>query len=240
VVDVSEARVVAVLARAPSAPGKRRLFAALGVPPDPALRAALLLDTLDGVAASGVRRVVAVEPAASVREVRALVPPDVDVMPQAAGDLGARMRAVMADLFARGALAVAVVGSDLPDIHPGLIGQAFSALGAGKGAPGGGGGGGLVLGPAEDGGYYLVAATRLPPVFDRIAWGSARVLDETLSAAAAAGLFVHLIDAFRDVDDVPALLAVRAPRTAAWAATWLAAQSSRTTGAGGTVRTRDP
>ena len=51
-----------MLTRAPSSGGKTRLFTSLGIPSDPALLTALLLDTLDGAAAPGVRRVVAVTP----------------------------------------------------------------------------------------------------------------------------------------------------------------------------------
>ena len=94
-VDAADAPVVAVLTRAPSSGGKTRLFASLGLPPDPALLTALLLDTLDGAAAPGVRRVVAVTPPESCDEVRRIVG-DVEVMPQPHGDLGDRMRGVMA------------------------------------------------------------------------------------------------------------------------------------------------
>src|SRR5688572_30742868 len=59
-VDASFAPAVAILTRAPSSGGKTRLFASLGRSPDPALLSALLLDTVDGVAAEGVRRVIAV------------------------------------------------------------------------------------------------------------------------------------------------------------------------------------
>ena len=47
-----------------------------------------------------------------------LLPPRVEVVPQHAGDLGDRMRALMAQAFARGAAAVLLVGSDLPDLSP--------------------------------------------------------------------------------------------------------------------------
>ncbi len=202
------ARVVAVLARAPSAPGKRRLFDALGLASDPALLAALLLDTLDGVSVPGVPRLVAVDPPAAVDDVRALVPPGVAVIAQGDGDLGARMRALMGAAFAGGARAVVLVGSDLPDIQPAVVEAAFAALAADPGA--------LVLGPALDGGYYLVASTHVPDVFDGVAWGTPSVLDETRARARAAGLTVRLLPPLRDVDVPDDLRRVRAPRTSAW------------------------
>jgi hypothetical protein len=211
-VDVAGARVLAILTRAPSSGGKRRLFAALGCPPDPALLTALLLDTLDGAAVAGVRRVVAVTPAASCGEVAALVPRDVAVIPQAEGDLGMRMGSAFTLLFARGATAVAIIGSDLPDIDGASVRSAFERLADDPES--------LVLGPAVDGGYYLIGSTRVPPVFEGIEWGSARVLEQTVKAASAAGLRVSLLTVAADVDRPDDLRRVAgrgsARRTAAW------------------------
>jgi uncharacterized protein len=207
VVDLAGAAVVAILTRAPSAGGKSRLFAALGRAPDPALLTALLLDTLDAVAIAGVPRVIAVEPPEACAEVRALAP-DVDVIPQRPGTLGVRMQAVMSAVFAAGASAVALIGSDLPDIRPHVFADAFATLDADPT--------GLVLGPATDGGYYLIAAKSVPPVFDAIDWGTAGVLEQTRAAAGRRGIRVHLIEAMSDVDAVADLDRIAAPRTSAW------------------------
>lgn len=206
-VDLADASVVAILTRAPSAPGKSRLFAAIGCPPDPSLTTALLLDTLDAATIPGTRRVIAVEPAAACDEVRALAP-GVEVMPQADGTLGDRMAAAMGRLLGRGARAVALVGSDLPDLPPQAIASAFARLQQDPAA--------LVLGPAHDGGYYLIAATCVPPVFAGVEWGGRRVLDQTLELARQAGIAVHLLDSATDVDDISTLAAVQARRTSAW------------------------
>ena len=148
-VVASSAPVVAILTRAPSSGGKTRLFASLGLPGDPALLTALLLDTIDGAAAPGVRRVIAVTPAEACDDVRRLAA-GVDVMPQPDGDLGDRMRGVMAALFELGAPAVALIGSDLPHLTPATIAEAFACVADDADT--------LVLGPAADGGYYLIAA----------------------------------------------------------------------------------
>ena len=178
-VGVAQAPTVAVLARAPSAGGKRRLFAALGLPADPTLLTALLLDTLDGVLATGFRVLVGVEPPSAADEVRALVPPRVEVVAQSAGDLGDRMRALMGEAFARGADAVVLVGSDLPDLSPEPLREAVDVLDAEPHA--------VVLGPAADGGYYLVGATQLPDIFTGIDWGGPDVLAQTEAAADRVG-----------------------------------------------------
>ncbi len=212
-VDVAGARVVAVLSRAPSSGGKTRLFAALGRAPDPQLLESLLLDTLDGAAAPGVTRVVSVTPAAACDEIASLIPPGIGVMPQSTGDLGERMHSLFTSLFAAGARAVVLIGSDLPAITPSIVAAAFERLDRDLGA--------LVLGPAADGGYYLIGATRVPPVFDRIEWGSDAVLAQTRAAAAIAGLRVSLVNRLADVDTPDALErvaeALPASRTARWA-----------------------
>lgn len=205
---MADAAVVAVLTRAPGHGGKSRLFAGLGTAADPALRLALLLDTLDGVAASGAARVVAVEPAEACDQVRASLPDDVGVIAQADGSLGDRMREVMAALFARGARAVALVGSDVPDIDGRQIARAFALIERDPGL--------LVLGPAADGGYYLIAAAGTPRVFDGIPWGTSDVLPATIRAAADRGVRVALVDPLHDVDTPADLRRVNAARTRAW------------------------
>jgi rSAM/selenodomain-associated transferase 1 len=212
-VDAADAPVVALLTRAPSSGGKTRLFASLGRPPDPALRTALLLDTLDGSAAPGVRRVIAVTPPEGCDEVRRLAG-GVEVMPQPVGHLGDRMRGIMASLFEQGAPAVALIGSDIPHIAPGTIAEAFTALTRHPDV--------LVLGPAADGGYYLIASQRLPDVFTGVEWGSSHVRQQTARAAEQCGLTVHYLSTMADVDNADDLRRAcatgRAPRTAAWLA----------------------
>jgi rSAM/selenodomain-associated transferase 1 len=206
-VDLAGAGVVAILTRAPSAGGKSRLFRALGLPPDPALLAALLLDTVAAVRASGTPCIIAVEPPHSCAEVRALVP-GLEVVPQSSGALGGRMAAVMRMALDRGAAACAIVGSDLPDLVPGVLTDAFAALQAQPLS--------VVLGPAADGGYYLIAATGVPDLFDGIEWGTPRVLAQTLAAARQRGVETHLLAPMEDVDGVGELRRVVAPRTRAW------------------------
>jgi rSAM/selenodomain-associated transferase 1 len=219
--------VVAVLTRAPSRGGKRRLFAALGRPSDPALLSALLLDTLDGVRLDGTIRVVCVEPGDACDEVRALVPHDVHVQPQRGGSLGERMRMTMDDLFAGGASIVVLVGSDLPDIMPSSIADAVSTLRSNPAS--------VVLGPAQDGGYYLIAATTTPDVFDDVEWSSRRVLEQTRAAASRHGLRVHLLETLGDVDMPEDLRSVRAGRTRSWLEGAVADRHGSAT----TSRTRD-
>jgi uncharacterized protein len=210
-VGAAHPHVLAILTRAPSAGGKTRLFHSLGIAPDPALLSALLLDTLHGSAAPGVRPVVVVTPAGACAEVSAIVG-EVEVMAQSEGDLGERMRATMITLFAQGASVVGLLGSDIPHVSGASIASAFDLVSRDAGA--------LVLGPAEDGGYYLVVARRVPDIFTGIDWGGSRVLAQTRTAARRDGFRVECLDTLADVDTSEDLRRVallgRTPRTAAW------------------------
>lgn len=212
-VDLSGQAVVAILTRAPSAGGKSRLFRALGRPVDPALLRALLLDTLEAIPRDRVTRVICYTPPAAAAEMETLAPPGVGAIAQRDGDLGARMRGVFDDLFARGAALVIAIGSDLPALTADIIGQACDVLSERPDA--------VVLGPAADGGYYLVGATRTPSrVFDGIPWSTPAVLAETEKAAARAHLQIVRLPTLFDVDTPDDLRrAAQTPaatRTRAW------------------------
>ena len=125
---------------------------------------------------------------------------------QRGDDLGERLAAVFADLFAGGSGSVVVVNSDSPALPPEYLEQAFAELAEG----------GLVLGPAADGGYYLIGAGRatwdagaaaIRELLAGSPMSSPRLLDHTLRAAQAAGLRVAQLPLWVDVDE-PADLGV--------------------------------
>jgi rSAM/selenodomain-associated transferase 1 len=111
---------------------------------------------------------------------------------QSAGDLGQRMAEAFRAAFAEGAERVVVVGTDCPELSPDLLARAFGALR--DQAP-------VAIGPALDGGYYLLGMSAFfPELFDGIAWSTERVLAQTLQRAEAIGLTCHLLPPLRDVD----------------------------------------
>jgi rSAM/selenodomain-associated transferase 1 len=151
---------------------------------------AFLADTLDRVAAVGDRRVVAFAPAEAWGYFHAMSGGRFDQLAQADGDLGRRLHAFFEDRLGRGARAVVVIGTDSPTLPVDWIARAFELLAAAD----------LVLGPAADGGYYLIGCARpLPAVFDGIAWGSATVLGETVRRLAPSRRLV-LLPPWYDVD----------------------------------------
>lgn len=110
---------------------------------------------------------------------------------QGEGDLGARMAAAFGVELAAGG-PVVIVGTDSPSLPPRLVDAAFAALAE---VP-------AVIGPASDGGYYLLGLRDgIPPVFGPgIEWGSETVLGRTLAALAASGVAFRVLDPWYDVD----------------------------------------
>ena len=198
-------RHLALLARAPSAVGKTRLTSGLPELRARTLREALFLDTLDSAQSLHIPITVFGTPGDRLDELQALAG-GVLTMAQAEGDLGVRMHAACACLFERGASSVVLIGSDLPSLPPSHISAAFDALEAGAE---------VVLGPADDGGYYLIGLSRpTPALFEGIVWGSAGVLQATRAAAAGLGLRAHEIASWYDVDtpaDLGRVLSEREP-----------------------------
>jgi len=118
--------------------------------------------------------------------------PGVPLLPQGEGDLGARMARLFGAAFREGYRRVILIGADTPHLGPGRLERAFLALET----PGT-----VVLGPAEDGGYYLIGLSApCAALFEGIAWGRDRVLAETLYRADAKGLKTHLLPMERDID----------------------------------------
>ncbi len=117
------------------------------------------------------------------------------VVPQGGGGLGSRLQRQLVRASREGAGRIVLLGSDLPSLEPGDLGDAFQALEA---AP-------WVLGPAEDGGYWLIGARQPHPSpfvgpGVAMAWGTAAVLHSTLRLAALHGIRVPLLTPRADLD----------------------------------------
>lgn len=112
-------------------------------------------------------------------------------IPQGSGDLGQRMSRAFASAFAAGKKRVLVVGADCPDLSAELLATALDLLETKD----------LVLGPAMDGGYYLIGLRQMKPdLFLDIKWGTNSVLNSTLARAARLGLSVGLLAVLSDID----------------------------------------
>jgi uncharacterized protein len=111
---------------------------------------------------------------------------------QASGDLGTKMQSAFETLFARGYKKVVIVGSDLLDLQVQHIAQAFRALQYHD----------FVIGPAADGGYYLLGMNSLTPeLFQNKAWSTESVLSSTLADIQILNKTVHLLPQLTDIDE---------------------------------------
>lgn len=195
---------VVVMAKAPR-PGhaKTRLSPLLGPDGAAALQAALIEHTVT-LAASVAPTYVAVDPPDAAAEVTPLLPAGVPVFGQTGGDLGSRMSAAAAQVSAAPGGPVIILGTDVPTLTTATLRTAADLLAAGADA---------VLGPAMDGGYYLIglpgpdtAAFAIEPR----QWGGDQVLAATLAALALSGRVPALLEPLPDLDtpaDARALLA---------------------------------
>ncbi|MBD2541354.1 TIGR04282 family arsenosugar biosynthesis glycosyltransferase [Coleofasciculus sp. FACHB-SPT36] len=116
---------------------------------------------------------------------------DIIYQPQGEGDLGQRMKSAFQTAFAAGMEGVAIVGTDCPGLDAKIMAQAFEQLN----------GHDLVLGPAIDGGYYLIGLRRIiPELFEEINWGTSEVREKTVAIAISLGLAVAYLPPLFDVD----------------------------------------
>jgi rSAM/selenodomain-associated transferase 1 len=186
------ARVLGLFAKRPDAGRVKTRLAAQASPEWAAQVAdAFLCDTLARLAGIADRRVVAFAPDDAGPFFADRVGNRFALVPQVVGDLGQRVAAFIAGELEAGARAVVVVGTDSPTLPPALVEQAFRELERAD----------VVLGPATDGGYYLVGcAARLPPLFDGVSWGSCRVLADTVARLAGPDWRLAVLPPWYDVD----------------------------------------
>ena len=121
---------------------------------------------------------------------------DFEYRPQGTGDLGQRMKRSFEDAFRTGASEAVIIGTDIPKLTHGIIQKAFDALKQKN----------MALGPAKDGGYYLIGLRKnslsqaIPDLFSGINWGAGDVLEKTIKIADNAGLSFSLLDVLEDID----------------------------------------
>ncbi len=115
-----------------------------------------------------------------------------ELISQGEGDLGARLTRLSGEVFALGYEKVILMGTDTPFLRANRFQETLRALKTPRT---------VVLGPAFDGGYYLIGLTEhLPELFDAIPWSSDKTLAETLKRVDKLGLRAHLLEIERDVD----------------------------------------
>lgn len=164
-------------------------------------RAALFLyrafveDILDAISATDLRLRIFYYPPEDGGLVRRWIGGGPRLFAQQGDDLGARMHDAFCRTAQEGFERIVLAGSDIPEIDESIIKAAFSAL---ETHP-------AVIGPAEDGGYYLVglrAESVCRQVFSGIDWGTDRVLDQSLERFGGLGLTAVQMPCLNDIDTV--------------------------------------
>jgi rSAM/selenodomain-associated transferase 1 len=123
----------------------------------------------------------------------ALVPLGFTLIPQKGPDLGARLSSTLNQLLELGHPRVMAIDSDTPTLPLAYLEGAFSLLREPEID--------VVLGPSEDGGYYLIGLRSLQPeLFEKMPWSTAHVFSETMRRAQAKGLKVACLPTWHDVD----------------------------------------
>ncbi|MEO7444673.1 MAG: TIGR04282 family arsenosugar biosynthesis glycosyltransferase [Ferruginibacter sp.] len=107
--------------------------------------------------------------------------------------LGEKMSHAFQHVFSEGYKSVVIIGSDCPELLQGHINDAFNALVTGD----------LVIGPAKDGGYYLLGMRKFyPGIFENISWSTSKVFEKTIDNARLLNLTVDKLEMLSDLDEV--------------------------------------
>lgn len=186
---------VIVFTRYPE-PGKTktRLIPALGPEGAATVQRQMTEHTLARIRELAKKRSVSVEvryEGGSRRLMRRWLGQDLSYCRQGGGDLGARLNRAFCDAFAAGMERVVIMGADCPGLTGEIIERALAALEQSD----------VVLGPALDGGYYLIGLRRpIPDLFANVSWGTAEVLEQTRRIINRIGLSSVLLEPLGDVD----------------------------------------
>lgn len=188
-------RALMVVAKEPSAGRtKTRLSPPLSGRQATDLYRCLLLDTLELMKrVEGVQAIIAYLPPGAEPLFRRIAPPDFDFVPQVGADLGERLDNVLTHCLQRGYRQAVVMDSDSPTLPVAYLKQAFQVLDDPTVD--------VVLGPCDDGGYYLIGLkSPCSALFRGIVMSTSTVVTETLERAREQGLRVACLPRWYDVD----------------------------------------
>jgi uncharacterized protein len=185
---------LAIMAKAPRVGAvKTRLCPPLRAPEAAELARCFLLDTVDRVRmVAGVRPIMAYAPVEAQGQFEEAAP-GFALIAQRGGDLGERQLHLVEDVLALGLQAALVIGTDSPTLPRECLDEAVSLVMAADVD--------VVLGPTEDGGYYLIGMRApCPALFEHMPWSTPTVLGRTLERAQRLGLRVACLPTWFDVD----------------------------------------
>ena len=177
---------------------KTRLARSVGAENAAKLQRAFIEDQLRMLSELGASVTMCCDPLRPLSDYKGLFGGDVEYAPQQGGDLGQRMLHALHQSLRKSETAL-LVGSDLPDLPGQFLTEAQKALRSAQ----------VCLGPATDGGFYLLGLREPLPadIFRDVAWSGPLVLQTTLANCAAKNLSIHLLPTWPDVDTIEDLRA---------------------------------
>src|SRR5260370_20599686 len=183
----AHSRILALFAKWPRPGDAKTRLGDLG----PEVAREVVLDSVGRYARIDARRILAFAPPDAEESFADLVQGRFRLIPQRPGDLGQRLSGFLEEQLETGVESIVFLGADSPTLPLEYIDDAYTRLETAD----------VVLGPATDGGYYLLGcARRVPPIFDGIAWGTSRVLAETICALRDPQSRVCLLPPWSDAD----------------------------------------
>ena len=190
---------------------KTRLARTIGDTAARALYADMAADTLQWARKlNNCRKTVFFAPRGELETCRELLSADCiqpPLQPQERGNLGNRMQAAFSFMFEQGANSAVLIGSDCPLLDGKITGTAFTALKKND----------LVLGPASDGGYYLIGLRHpVPELFRFREWSHSGVLQATIAAGRKLNLDIDFLPTLSDIDQGEDLAQLGKDLLAAW------------------------
>ncbi len=174
---------------------KSRLASVIGDEPAAKLYRDFIMQMLSNFKTGDFRLYICFHPKSALKGLKEWLGNKHHYIPQKGKELGERMRNGFIEAFSMGHKSVVLIGSDIPDLPLEFVEEAFTSLKK-KDA---------VIGPALDGGYYLIGfkdKTFSPQVFDGMAWSTDTVFDETMQALKKLRRKVHTLPYQRDIDTV--------------------------------------
>ena len=149
-------------------------------------------------AATAARGIAVYTPVGAEAAYNDILPPDFSLLPQRGDKFGERLYFAVEDLFKCGFDSVCLIDSDSPTVPVRNFAEAVELLSTSEEC--------LVLGPSDDGGYYLMGVKKPHRhLFEQIDWSTERVLNQTIQRASEIGLEVKLLPTGYDVDDAASL-----------------------------------
>jgi hypothetical protein len=170
---------------------KTRLVPPLTYEQSYALHQAFIEDTLNKISRlPDIKPCLGYYPRGQKHKFNGMLPVEIDLFCQAGNDLGERMQNAL-KRYLKQAQQVVIIGADVPSLPEEYIQQAFEQLVSHD----------IVIGPAEDGGYYLIGSKADPPdIFSNIPWGTEKVFESTRIRLKQSGCKYAILPSWPDID----------------------------------------